>query len=84
MPCVETKIVINGDSKPIFEIIKNMEAYPSFMHDLVSVEILEQQEKILLFHIGYLMLMVVKSSGLNAIPFIRKKCVSLIVRPRVI
>ena len=22
MPCVETKIVINGDSKPIFEIIK--------------------------------------------------------------
>ena len=31
MPCVETKIVINGDSKPIFEIIKNMEAYPSFM-----------------------------------------------------
>ena len=75
MPCVETKIVINGDSKPIFEIIKNMEAYPSFMHDL---------EKILLFHIGYLMLMVVKSSGLNAIPFIRKKCVSLIVRPRVI
>ena len=23
MPCVETKIVINGDSKPIFEIIKN-------------------------------------------------------------
>ena len=25
MPCVETKIVINGDSKPIFEIIKNME-----------------------------------------------------------
>jgi hypothetical protein len=44
MPCVETKIVINGDSKPIFEIIKNMEAYPSFMHDLVSVEILERGE----------------------------------------
>ena len=37
MPCVETKIVINGDSKPIFEIIKNMEAYPSFMQDRKSV-----------------------------------------------
>ena len=34
MPCVETKIVINGDSKPIFEIIKNMEAYPSFVSSI--------------------------------------------------
>ena len=83
MPCVETKIVINGDSKPIFEIIKNMEAYPSFMHDLVSVEILERGENTTVSH-WVSMLMVVKSSGLNAIPFIRKKCVSLIVRPRVI
>ena len=30
MPCVETKIVINGDSKPIFEIIKNMEVQYNF------------------------------------------------------
>ena len=50
MPCVETKIVINGDSKPIFAIIKNMEAYPSFMHDLVSVEILERGENTTVSH----------------------------------
>ena len=50
MPCVETKIVINGDSKPIFEIIKNMEAYPSCMHDLVSVEILERGENTTVSH----------------------------------
>ena len=50
MPCVETKIVIKGDSKPIFEIIKNMEAYPSFMHDLVSVEILERGENTTVSH----------------------------------
>lgn len=50
MPCVETKIVINGDSKPIFEIIKNMEAYSSFMHDLVSVEILERGENTTVSH----------------------------------
>lgn len=50
MPCVETKIVINGDSKPIFEIIKNMEAYPSSMHDLVSVEILERGENTTVSH----------------------------------
>ena len=50
MPCVETKIVINGDSKPIFEIIKNMEAYPSLMHVLVSVEILERGENTSVSH----------------------------------
>ena len=44
MPCVETKIVIKGDSNAIFEIIKNMEAYPTFMHDLISVEVLERGE----------------------------------------
>ncbi|WP_455652709.1 type II toxin-antitoxin system RatA family toxin [Phascolarctobacterium sp.] len=50
MPCVETKIVIKGDSKPIFEIIKNMESYPSFMQDLVSVEILERGENTTVSH----------------------------------
>ncbi len=44
MPFVETKTFINGDSKKIYEIIKNMVAYPNFMEDLVSVEILEQGE----------------------------------------
>ena len=42
--------MINGDSKSIFEIIKNMEAYPSFMHDLVSVEILERGENTTVSH----------------------------------
>lgn len=50
MPCVETKIVIKGDSQPIFAIIKNMEAYPSFMQDLVSVEVLERGENTTLSH----------------------------------
>lgn len=42
MPFVETKAFIRGDSGAIFDIIKNMAAYPSFMEDLVSVDILEQ------------------------------------------
>ncbi|WP_337365991.1 aromatase/cyclase [Phascolarctobacterium sp.] len=50
MPCVETKIVIKGDSNAIFEIIKNMEAYPTFMHDLISVEVLERGDNTTLSH----------------------------------
>lgn len=49
MPCVETKIVINGDSKPIFEIIKIWKL-TLFMHDLVSVEILERGENTTVSH----------------------------------
>ncbi len=50
MPRVETKIIIKGASQSIFDIIKNMEAYPSFMHDLVSVEILERGTNTTLSH----------------------------------
>lgn len=50
MPCVETKIIIKGDSAPIFEIIKDMAAYPTFMNDLVSVDILERGENTTLSH----------------------------------
>ena len=42
MPCVETKTVIKGEANKIYDIIKDMAAYPQFMHDLVSVEILER------------------------------------------
>lgn len=42
MPYVETKTTIKGDSKKIYDIISDMAAYPSFMKDLVSVEILER------------------------------------------
>lgn len=44
MPYVETKTTIKGDSKKIYDIISDMAAYPSFMKDLVSVEILERGE----------------------------------------
>lgn len=42
MPFVETKTIINGNIDDIYNIVKNMEAYPSFMHDLESVKILEK------------------------------------------
>ena len=44
MPYVEVKTVIKGDGRRIYDIVKNMAAYPEFMQDLVSVEILEQGE----------------------------------------
>lgn len=42
MPYVEAKTLIRGDGHKIYDIVKNMEAYPNFMKDLVSVEILER------------------------------------------
>ncbi len=42
MPYVESKIKINGTGKRIYDIVKDMAAYPKFMKDLVSVEILER------------------------------------------
>ncbi len=50
MPYVESKTVIRGDSKKIYDIISNMVAYPNFMHDLVSVEILEKGENYTISH----------------------------------
>jgi len=42
VPYVETKTLINGDIDDVYNIVKNMEAYPDFMKDLVSVEVLEK------------------------------------------
>lgn len=44
MPYVESKIKINGAGAKIYDIVKDMAAYPNFMKDLVSVEILERGE----------------------------------------
>ena len=50
MPYVETKALIKGDGKKIYDIIQNMAAYPDFMKDLVSVEILERGENYTVSH----------------------------------
>lgn len=50
MPYIETKTVIKGTPASIYEIIKDMAAYPSFMSDLVSVEILERGEGYTISH----------------------------------
>lgn len=42
MPYVEAKIKIKGEGKDIFAIVKNMAGYPSFMKDVISVDILEE------------------------------------------
>ncbi len=50
MPYVETKTTIKGDGAKIYDIIKDMAAYPNFMKDLVSVEILERGEDYTISH----------------------------------
>ena len=50
MPFVETKTVISGNIDDIYNIVKNMEAYPSFMNDLESVTILEKGADYTLSH----------------------------------
>ena len=42
MPYVEVKKNIKAAPAKIYEIIKDMAAYPNFMKDLVSVDILER------------------------------------------
>lgn len=42
MPYIETKTLIKGQIDDIYKIVKNMEAYPGFMHDLESVEVIER------------------------------------------
>lgn len=44
MPCVETSLLIKGDRETIYAFIKDMEQYPRFMPNLVSVEVLERTE----------------------------------------
>lgn len=50
MPCVETKTTIKGKGEQIYRIIADMAAYPDFMKDLVSVEILERGADYTLSH----------------------------------
>lgn len=50
MPYVECKTTIKGDPEKIYEIVSDMAAYPSFMKDLVSVEILERGEDYTISH----------------------------------
>jgi coenzyme Q-binding protein COQ10 len=42
MPFVEVMISVNCDRDKIYPILKDMEKYPEFMKDLVSVEVLER------------------------------------------
>lgn len=50
MPYVETKALIKSEPQKIYDIIKDMQSYPAFMHDLVSVEILERGEDYTVSH----------------------------------
>ncbi|WP_299448123.1 type II toxin-antitoxin system RatA family toxin [uncultured Phascolarctobacterium sp.] len=50
MPYVETKAVIKAEPQKIYDIVKDMAAYPNFMKDLVSVEILERGENYTISH----------------------------------
>jgi ribosome-associated toxin RatA of RatAB toxin-antitoxin module len=43
MPYVEVTLPVAGERKDIYPILKDMEKYPEFMTDLVSVEVLECQ-----------------------------------------
>lgn len=45
MPYVEVEISVSSTRDKIYPILKNMEKYPEFMADLVSVEVLERTEK---------------------------------------
>ena len=50
MPQVVSQIVIQGSKQKIYDVIKDMTAYPRFMQNLLSVEILEQGENTDLTH----------------------------------
>lgn len=50
MPQVVSQIVIQGSKQKIYDVIKDMTAYPQFMQNLLSVEILEQGENTDLTH----------------------------------
>ena len=50
MPYVEVKEKIKAAPTKIYAIVKDMAAYPNFMKDLVSVEILERGENYTISH----------------------------------
>ncbi len=48
MPYVEVSLLVQAPRETIYPIIKDMEKYPEFMHDLVSVKVLERKDNITL------------------------------------
>lgn len=44
MPYVEVTLPVQADRSEIYPILKDMEKYPEFMSDLVSVEVVERKE----------------------------------------
>ena len=42
MPYVEVSKLIKGEGRAVYDIISDMEAYPSFMKDLVSAKVSER------------------------------------------
>lgn len=50
MPQVVSQLVMRGSKEKIYAVIKEMTAYPRFMPNLVSVEMLEQGENADLTH----------------------------------
>ena len=44
MPYVEVTMPVKCEREKIYPIIKNMEKYPEFMTDLISVEVLERDK----------------------------------------
>ncbi|SJZ88732.1 type II toxin-antitoxin system RatA family toxin [Selenihalanaerobacter shriftii] len=44
MPYVESSILINGSVEEVYEIAKEMERYPQFMEDVISVDVINREE----------------------------------------
>jgi len=42
MPHVESSIVVKGSTEAVYALAKNMEGYPEFMKDVVSVKVIER------------------------------------------
>jgi coenzyme Q-binding protein COQ10 len=45
LPYVEVSMIVEGAAAKIYPILKDMEKYPQFMSDLVSVTVLERQDQ---------------------------------------
>ena len=43
MPCIEVSVTVMAPPDAIYPILKDMEKYPEFMTDLVSVKVLDRQ-----------------------------------------
>lgn len=42
MPQVESSVVIKGDPQSVYALAKDMESYPQFMEDVVSIKVIER------------------------------------------